>query len=372
MAAAYNTRSRPQGIYVNGRKRNFFVRFLMRFFPCKGDSVFEMARKSVFLIALGALVYFGGGELFVVGNDLYQQHKIEVKMRDIFDNEIDIPDDIRNAVLRERPDMLAEYIQHYHFNNDLVGHVLIPDMSSNLPYNDHNRYILNYLVYQSADNDYYLKHNFDGARSDGGSIFADYRHRDLKEGELPGNTILYGHNMASTGNYFSKVSSYYKAFERRDLTFYKQHPIIQFNTLYERLDWKIFAVVLFNTQDQFGDVYKYTTKREFSDKEQFHDFIFNVMDRSVLFADVDLQYGDHILTLSTCYWPYNTLTTEVDTRAVVFARLVREGESSYVDVDKAMHNEGFLPFDRQARVLGNTWKGRVWDYEKYLLCYDGD
>ncbi|MCL2018130.1 MAG: class B sortase [Oscillospiraceae bacterium] len=366
--ASYNTRPRPQGIYVSGRKRSPLTRFLMRVFPCKGDSAFEAVRKVIFIGALFSLIYFGGKELFVVGNDLYQQHKIELKLKDIFEGSIDVPDDVREEVLRVKPDILPDYIQHYHFNNDLVGHIMIPDISSPLPYNDLNRYILNYLVYQSDNNKYYLTHNFDGSTSAGGSVFADYRNLFGDDGSLSPNTVLYGHNI-HTGNYFNKVASYYKAFEKRDLSFYRQHPIVHFNTIYERHDWKIFAVVLFNTQPEYGDVYPYHTFREFSDKADFNDYILNIMDRSVLFTDVDIDYGDHILTLSTCYWPYGQ---NVDTRSVVFARMVREGESSNVDVMKATHNENFLPFERQKRIFGDTWTGRVWDYERYLLSWDGE
>ncbi|MDR2532967.1 MAG: class B sortase [Oscillospiraceae bacterium] len=365
MAAAYNTRPRTRGVYINGKKRNPFARFSMRFIPWKGDSIFEIMRKIIFLGALSALIYFGGREAFVFGNDLYQQYKIDQKMRDFWN--VNIPDDIRDSVLREKPEILPEYIMHWDFNNDLVGHILIPDMNSSLPYSDRDRYIVNYLVYQTNDNKYYLDRAFDHTKSEGGTIFADFRN-NFADGNLSGNTILYGHNIY-TGNYFHQVASYFKGFEKRDLSFYQRHPIVHFNTLYERHDWKIFATVLFNTDEQHGEVFPYLSFREFRDKEHFHEFILGVMDRSVLFTDVDLMYGDHILTLSTCYWPY---TRSVDTRAVVFARRVREGESSYVDVNKAQHNEAFLPFELQRRRLGSNWAGRVWDYETYLLCYNQD
>jgi sortase B len=365
MAVAYNTRPRIRGLYVDGKKRSLFARISMRFIPWRGDSGFEVARKIIFIAALAALIYFGGREAFIFGNDLYQQYKIDQKMRDFWN--LDIPDDIRNAVLRERPEILPEYIQHWHFNNDLVGHILIPDTHSALPYSDLGRHIVNYLVYQTTDNKYYLDHAFDHSRSAGGAVFADYRN-NFTDGTLSGNTILYGHNIY-TGNYFHQVASYFKGYEQRNLSFYQRHPLVHFNTLYERYDWKIFATVLFNTQEEHGDVFPYLSYREFRDKNHFHDYIFNVMDRSVLFTDVDLQYGDHILTLSTCYWPFGE---HVDTRTVVFARRVRDGESLYVDVEKAYWNDNFLPFTHQMRVTGDTWIGRVWDYETYLLSYEGE
>ena len=92
------------------------------------------------------------------------------------------------------------------------------------------------------------------------------------------------------------------------------------------------------------------------------------MDRSVLWTDVDLQYGDNILTLSTCYYPYTK--EKADTRVAVFARKVREGESAEVDVSKAMRNPDPLLFAYEYRVKGGSWGGRKWDSSK-LLSYNG-
>jgi sortase B len=362
--AAYNTRRRTTGIYVDGKKRNAFVRFLIKFVPWKGDSVLEIIRKFIFATALAALVYFGAPQLYLLAEVTWNDY---VKER--FMAKVDIPTGESSRDAQGRLIMLEEYVPHYEANNDLIGHILIPDMTSSLPEGDRNRFILNFLVYQTTNNRHYLNHNHEHSRSSAGSIFADFRHRFGNDGVLPGNTVLYGHNLFS-GSMFSKVADYYKAYaNRRDITYYQRHPIVQFNTLYERHDWKIFAVGLFNTKEEFGAVFPYHLIHEFPTADDFHSFVFEVMDRSVIFTDVDLTYGDHIITLSTCYWPYGE---HVDTRAVVFARRVRPGESLFVDVTKATFNDNFLPFTRQQRVTGNTWVGRVWDYEKYLLSFEGD
>jgi sortase B len=364
---AYNTRPHPAGIYVDGKRRGGFTRFLMRLLPWKGDSYFEIGRKIVFIVALTALIYFGGGEAFTFLETHYSNYVNTRIRRDFWD--VDICDETRDEINRNRQlPMLDEYIEHYLFNSDLVGHILIPDMTSPLPYADHNRHILNYLVYQTDNNRYYLDHSFDGRRSAGGTIYADFRNRFKDDGILSANTVLYGHNIY-TGHMFAKVADYYKAYShRRDITFYQKHPIVHFNSIYEQHDWKIFAVGLFNTRSEYGEVFPYHVMHDFETADDFHEFIFNIMDRSVLFTDVDIQYGDHILSLSTCYWPFGE---HVDTRTAVFARKVRPGESSFVDVEKAKFNDNFLPFTHQQRVTGNTWVGRVWDYETYLLSFDG-
>ena len=92
------------------------------------------------------------------------------------------------------------------------------------------------------------------------------------------------------------------------------------------------------------------------------------MDRSVLWTDVDLTYGDSILTLSTCYYPFGK--ENADTRCAVFARKVRPGESPEVDVSKAVVNNSPLKFTYQYQQEGGSWTGRTWDTSKLLSYTD--
>lgn len=89
------------------------------------------------------------------------------------------------------------------------------------------------------------------------------------------------------------------------------------------------------------------------------------MDRSWFFTDVDLTYGDELLTLSTCYWP---LGKNVDTRWVLFARKVRDGESEEVNTSVATRNYQAKLFDYYYDIKGGSWEGSVWDRSK-LLSY---
>ncbi|MCL2108513.1 MAG: class B sortase [Oscillospiraceae bacterium] len=363
--ASYNIRPKSRNLYKNGKKRSLFVRLLMRFFPCTGDSIFEGARKIIFIGAFGSFVYFGGGLLYDVVNEYYQQWRIDQKMGEIFSGQVEISDEDRAKINETKPDIMENYLYYYNQNNDLVGHVLLPDLSKDLAYDDLNRYTINYLVYQTDNNSYYLDHTFDHKPSAGGAIFADFRNR-FDGRDLSANTVLFGHNIYS-GNYFTKLTRYFQAYEYRDweLTFYKNHPKVIFNSLYEEMEWKVFAVCFFNTEEQYGEVYRYIVP-EFSDKDHFNEYILDIMDRSVLFTDVDITYGDNILTLSTCYYPFGN---NIDTRVGVFARRVREGEDPEVDTSKATLNTKYLPFDLQARNWGNPWEGRVWDTSK-LLSYN--
>ena len=165
---------------------------------------------------------------------------------------------------------------------------------------------------------------------------------------------------------FANLSKYYD--DRKsddDLGFYKENPTVTFNTLYENAEWKVFACVLFNTQEEKGEVYPYD-HTDFADADEFNSFIIDIMDRSVLWTDVDLTYGDSILTLSTPYYPFGA---DTETRIAVFARKVRPGESSEVDVSKASRNPDPLRFEYQYQIEGGSWDGSIWD-KSYLLSYN--
>jgi sortase B len=183
-------------------------------------------------------------------------------------------------------------------------------------------------------------------------------------GEFPPATILYGHALYA-GGYFSTLKNYY--FDN-DLSTYSKYPVIQFDSLYQRSDWKIFAACYLNTTTSYGDVFPYVNTLSFNNKDVFNEYILGIMDRSVLFTDVDLEYGDELLALSTCYTFFGEAGENIKTRIVVFARRVRDGESSYVDVSKAKHNYNELRFEKHANTKGTLWKGRIWD-TTYLKSY---
>lgn len=341
---------------VKGRKRgkrpNIFIRILKAIFPWKGDSVGEAIRKVIFAVAIVAFVITGGSVLLDVGNEMVQKYVKTEEIRQLKDS-LNLSEEEIQKIEQEVPQILPEYMGLYSQNKDIVGWIKLDDTE------------INYPVMQTSDNEYYLTHNFQNEYSKGGSIFVDYRNTINAQSKSP-NLILYGHNIWS-GEYFAKLTRYYDSKESDPLAFYKEHPTITFDTIYEKAEYKIFACVLFNTKEKYGEVYPYTSKREFKNKDDFNNFILDIMDRSVLWTDVDLEYGDELITLSTCYWPYGE---DVDTRCVVFARKVRDGESPEVDVTKAQRNYNPLCFEYQYKVLGGQWNGRTWDTSK-LLSYEG-
>lgn len=76
-------------------------------------------------------------------------------------------------------------------NADVVGWIQIPGT------------VINYPVYQSNDNDYYLDTNAEGVHGVGGQIFLDYLNQ--APGMLDSQTIIYGHHLKN-GAMFKQVA----------------------------------------------------------------------------------------------------------------------------------------------------------------------
>ncbi len=222
---------------------------------------------------------------------------------------------------------------------------------------------VNNVVVQGEDNDYYLKHDFNGNESPSGTVYSSYL--NTWDGN-DDNTILFGHNMFN-GEFFSYLVNYLpNDTSREPIAFYKVHPTIMMATPDGGSEtYKIFAGMLINTQPEYGEVFNFVNKTRFATVDDFNRFILDVMDRSWFFTDVDITYGDELLTLSTCCWP---LGRKIDTRWVMLARKVRPGESEEVDVTKAYRNYQPRLFEYYYGLLGTHWAGSVWDKKK-LLSY---
>ncbi len=339
------------------QKMSGFESFISGIIPWKGDNTGEVVRKIVFLVAIIVLVVAGCMMLnFYVfredANNRDAQYWAEQKEQNASDEVITVilKDDAGSGNSSDdeesgEVEVLAEYMPYYEQNNDFVGWI------SMYPY-------IQYPVVQAEDNEYYLKHNFDGGYNENGTIFADYQ-GVISATEMPHNTLLYGHNLI-TNNFFQPLSN----FRKEGIDFLKKNYLLEFDTLYERNQYKIFSVFLTNTKTEHGNVFDYWTQVYFSSKTEFNNFVAECLDRSYFYTGVDLQYGDELLTLSTCDFSMFS-----DMRLVVVARKVREDESISMDPETFIDNTGFdddgnvkrKMFDAYYSTYACEWAGRKWD-----------
>lgn len=335
------------------KKRNIFYRIAKSIIPWKGDNAGLIVRKIVFIVALIVFLVTAIpllADLLSMFNDQQVSNRIS-QMYQLDDT--DVPED--------NMDILPSFKKLLEINPDTVGYIRIDGT------------LVDYPVVKTTDNDFYLTHDFYKNESKSGTIMMDYHNKVTPQGHS-GNLILYGHNMA-VGTFFAPLNEYwrtmYDQYPEGTKSFYKEHPIIRFDTLYEQAEWKIFAFGIYNVDESRGEVYGYNLKYNFSSEDDFNDFMINIMDRSDIFTDVDLKYGDDILTLSTCCWPYEGSDRTV--RLAVFARKIREGESKDVDVSKAEVNTYVRRWQWVYDKVSNgyDWFMSTWDRRK-LLSYSAD
>lgn len=349
----------PKAQNAKGKKKSLIKRIFCALIPMRGDGAFEIIRKVIFTGAIVAFVITGGSLLKDLANEWIQINFVNGEI-DNLKGSVNLPEEEIEKIEAEVPGIQADFMALYSTNPDVVGWVKINDD-------------INYPVVHGEDNDYYLHHNFKNEEAASGTIFVDYRANiSPNPDEQTDNIIIYGHNLWSS-TMFSKLTRY--AYDKDHLgdpdesnptlSYYKKYPTIEFDTLYENATYKIFAVCTFNNNYSDGEVYPYTTKQNFESKDDFNNFILDVMDRSYIFPDVDITYGDDIITLSTCY----LIMDSEDIRCVVFARKVREGEDPTVDVSKCVVNVNRKLFQREIDYgYGGEWTTRTWDTSK-LLSY---
>jgi sortase B len=188
--------------------------------------------------------------------------------------------------------VLAVYAQLHQENPDLAGWLYIEGTDLDYP-----------VLYTPDDPEYYLRRAFDGSYAYSGSLF-------VGAGCTPDgtNVIIYGHHM-NTGTMFGELLNY------KNVSYFNEHPTIHYDTLGETGEYEVLAVFyarVYTSADT--DVFRYYQYTDLSDESRFNEFVSQAKAASIYDTGVDAQYGDRLITLSTC--SYHT----TNGRFVVVAR----------------------------------------------------
>ncbi len=195
-------------------------------------------------------------------------------------------------------EVLEEYQNLLLKNRKLIGWVKIDDT------------YIDYPVMQTTDNEYYLDHNMNQEYDKNGTIFMD---KDCDVLKPSTNFILYGHHMKN-GRMFGQLDQY------KNESFYKEHPLISFDTIYEKGTYQIMYVFRAKVYKETEIVFKYYQFIEANGEQEFDSAMEEMAALSLYDTGVTAQYGDQLLTLSTCDYQ------ETDGRFVVVAKKISDGE----------------------------------------------
>ena len=148
--------------------------------------------------------------------------------------------------------------------------------------------LIDYPVMQSRNiGDFYLDHDFYGNKSDYGVPFVQ---QNCVLGKSD-NIIIYGHHKKN-GTMFTDLCKY------EDEDFYREHKTIKFDTLDGYGVYEI--VTVFKTVAYSEDGFRYYDLVSAGSKEAFDEYIAECRSLELYDTGVDAEYGDSLLTLSTC------------------------------------------------------------------------
>ena len=150
---------------------------------------------------------------------------------------------------------------------------------------------IDYPVMQTpADPDYYLHHDFEKNYTDYGCPFAQVN----CDVQAPSdNVILYGHNMKD-GSMFADLAKY------RSKDFWQAHKTVWFDTALGSSAYEIFAVIHTTVQADDADAFPFYWFVDAASPEEFADYVSACKAQALYDTGISAQYGDKLLTLSTC------------------------------------------------------------------------
>lgn len=303
------------------KKKKTFAQKVRGLFPEKKDSALESVRKIVFLISIVAIIVCG----YMIGDyylDLWRNGMQNDKIASLHNTykEPEKEDKIvidENGVPQKYYELRINAQKLLDLNSDYVGFLTLPTIDGDD--------VFSLAVVQAEDNMKYLDRSFTGSELRSGTLFMDFRnhfdevgtdhHLSVKNSD---NLVIYGHNMADD-SMFGALKYYYRNYD-----YYDKHPVIYLESRYETYQYKIFAEFIVDAFDETETKFDCWNKFDFEDEDDFYDFVNEAKRRTIRTNNIDVEYGDQLLTLSTC----NTLLGD-NGRLIILARQVREGEDLY-------------------------------------------
>lgn len=175
------------------------------------------------------------------------------------------------------PSILYELQMSYAINNDLVGWMEIPGTKINYP-----------VVQSPYEANFYLRRNFKKESATCGTLYV----REACDVFRPSdNVTIYGHNMRN-GTMFADLHKYEKQ------SFWTDNRYIYFDTLYERHTYEIFAVFISTADLSVG--FRYHIFDDADNQTEYDGFVTKCKELSLYDTGITPQYGEKLITLSTC------------------------------------------------------------------------
>ena len=251
--------------------------------------------KSKYLMigaaAFAALFLFSGFMLYRQYADEKQSAEAFQNISALVEDETPPAGEPQAAAVPEQT-AFEKYRAVYEQNSDFVGWISIDGTN------------IDYPVMQTIDNpNYYLKRGFSKQYSSYGVPYV----RENCDLELSDNCVIYGHHM-NNGSMFADLCKY------ADEDFYREHKTIRFDTLAGFGEYEIVAAFKTVAYSEQGFKYYHFTRADSA--EDFDAYLSKCKELSFYDTGVSAEYGDKLITLSTCEY------SRTNGRMVVVAKKV--------------------------------------------------
>lgn len=242
--------------------------------------------KKNFYIAFIILLV---GLILTSGIFIYRNLKEERKQDDIIDKISIIAEQTENIANEEIKDDI-NFEGLYEINPDIIGWIRIEGTN------------IDYPIMQTKDRpNYYFRKNFYKEYSFLGTPYLAEQ-CDLNSSD---NLIIYGHNIRKQ-KMFGELENY------KNEEYYKQHKIITLYTQEGKTEYEIISVLKTKAHSDF-EYYKYYNLQ---DESKFNTFINQCNELAFYNTEKTAEYGDKLLTLSTCEY------SQENGRLIVIAKMI--------------------------------------------------
>ena len=249
------------------------------------------SNKKLIIILLSIILVCSIVLIIRIKIDEYINNQKQIEISQVIDT-IDIPDIDITPKTTER---MLQVMELQKENPEVVGWLEIEGTN------------ISYPVCQTDNNDYYLTHSYKKEKVTGGSLFLD---KDYDFTIPSSNLLIYGHRNTK-GLLFEDLIKY------QDEDFYNDHKTIRFTTRTEDATYEVMSA--FNSRVYYQDetnVFRYYYFVNAENKSEYDEFVENCKKESIYDTGVTAEYGDQLLTLSTCEY------SQKDGRFAVVARKI--------------------------------------------------
>lgn len=180
-------------------------------------------------------------------------------------------------VSRAEKRVLPQYAERYAQNPDFIGWLKIDDTVIDYP-----------VMYTPDEPQKYLYADFEGNETKSGLLFIDESCTLNSD-----NIIIHGHNMKDN-SMFGTLQDYEKE------SYWKKHPTIKFDTIYEEQEYEVMFAFFDRVYYKHETCFKYYQFINPVDEADFEYAMQSYRDKAIYDTGVEAEYGDKLLTLSTC------------------------------------------------------------------------